>query len=180
MNAALGFIDMMLPKWALATLLAGALLNGCHNSHQRDTARVEVSTLAAKAEKLRADTADTSRKDSEKVGAKQFAHSSTQQEIVNAYTQKIAALETARLADALGANSMRNTIANYVTSGRSESAGDPATCQRDKDRLDTLAELLTTGADLVIEGRQLIQRRDAEISLLLPLIANDRSLLSDL
>lgn len=178
MNATLGFIDMLLPKWALALLLAGALLNGCHTSHQRDVARVERADLKAAAEKLRADTAEVARKDAVIVGEKQFTHATNQQENVDVYAQKIATLEAARRADAVTAVSLRSTIAAYVANSRTQTQSDPATCQRQDDRLSTLGELLAEGADLVAEGRQLVRRRDAEIGLLLPLIVNDRQLLT--
>ena len=172
----MSFLDF-LPRSAMLVLLVGAVLNGCHSSYQRSVANRTIAGLELAAEKLRADTALQAAATVQLIEKKQSIHAAQQQNIVDEYTTKIVGLATSRHADSDRAISLRDTIASYSSVNSNVAHGNPPACEPERDRLNAVAGLLAEGAGLVIESQRIIERRDAEVSALASVVANDRGLL---
>jgi hypothetical protein len=117
--------------------------------------------------------------DLQRVLAMQAAHAKAQQENVNAYEKKLAALDGRRRAAAGDAERMRQQFAAFATRDRDQAESDPAACQRIADRSAVLGELAARGRGLLERGRLVIEGRDNEVQLLLGTVENDRSLIGE-
>lgn len=173
----------IVPSWLWALLLAFALaVAGIERTRVlKATADVSKAQKALSDEKLDRQAENTRRavaalEDLQRVLAMQAAHAKAQQENVNAYEKKLAALDELRRAAAGDAERMRKQFADFAARDRNEATGDPAACQRVKDRSAVLASLAARGAELLRSGRVIVEQRDAEVALLLSTISNDRKL----
>lgn len=111
----------------------------------------------------------------EKIAAIGQQHAVEQQLLEESYAKRIKSLEDQRRADIAATVRLRDIIAAYAAPGRSGGAEtDAAAIQRAADRLNTLAGLLQEGVELVVEGRGIVERRDAEVARLIDQITIDR------
>ena len=117
----------------------------------------------------------TVRLQAQKLGDIQATHAAQQQEREDAWNKKQSELEARRRADAGTIVGLRGDIAAYTARGPAGDQADPAACQRAWDRLDTLGGLLAEGVELVVEGRQRVEARDAEVKLLVDQLTADRA-----
>lgn len=166
----------VVPGWVWAIAVAGAVANGLHNGSQRDAALLDAQTVKT--------TLATEREDRQRVAGEHAAaiaalgaqHATDQQTKEDSYAKQLADLEKARLTDAAVAGGLRNTIKAYAAaSAQRPGEADATASQRARDQLSVVANLLGEGADLVVEGRGVIQRRDAEVGRLLQQIEIDRA-----
>jgi hypothetical protein len=173
-------------RWALANwklLLIGLLLAGLAAALGVQTVRLagEREALATEKAARAQETSDRLRaalRESERVAALQLTHAANQQEIVDAYETHIRAQQAGRTADAADAQRMRRQLAAFAARDREAARSDPAACQRVADRSAVLADVAAEGRDLLAEGRRLVEGRDAEVTLLLGVVRNDRTLLA--
>jgi hypothetical protein len=110
-----------------------------------------------------------------KVGAL-LQHATAQQDNTHDYTQKLAALEAGRAADAVRIAGLQHDLRAAATR-TAQATGDAAACRNLADRHQQLAALASEGAGLVAEAGRLVQQRDAEVGLLQGQMVLDRLLL---
>lgn len=173
-------------RWALANwklVLAGLLLAVLVSALGVQTTRlagVRTSLANEKAERAQ-ETNDRLRaalRESERVATLQLTHAATQQEIVDAYETRLKAVQDGRTADAADAQRVRRELAAFAARDREAARSDPAAAEHIADRSSKLAALLAEGYELAGEGRRVVEGRDAEVTLLLGLVRNDRALLA--
>lgn len=173
-------------RWALANwklVLAGLLLVGLASAVGVQTVRLagaRAGLATEKAERAQ-ETNDRLRaalRESERVATLQLTHAATQQEIVDAFEARLKTVKDGRAADAADAQRVRRQLAAFAARDREAARGDPAACERVADRSAVLAEVAAEGRDLLAEGRRVVEDRDAEVTLLLGLVRNDRALLN--
>ena len=169
--------------WALLLMLALAVVGVERTQVLKARADVSKAQKAVSDEKLDRQAENTRRAlaaldDMQRVLAMQAAHAKAQQENVNAFENKLAALDGRRRAAAAGdAERMRQQFAAFGARDRDQAASDPAACQRVADRSTVLGSLAARGAELLRSGRFIVEQRDAEVSLLLGTVRNDRTVL---
>ncbi|MCU4119279.1 hypothetical protein [Variovorax sp. N23] len=117
-------------------------------------------------------------RESERVAALQLTHATTQQEIVDAYETRLETIQDGRNSDAADSQRVRRQLAAFAARDRETARSDPAACERVADRSAVLADVAAEGRDLLAEGRRVVEGRDAEVTLLLGLVRNDRALLA--
>ena len=115
----------------------------------------------------------------EKKATAVLEHAEAQQDNTHDYTQKLAALEAGRAADAVRIAGLQHDIRSAATRN-AQIAGDAAACRDHADRHERLAALAAEGAGLVSEVDGLVAKRDAQVELLRGQIAADRGLLDKL
>ena len=175
----------IVPSWLWALLLALALASVGIERAQVLKAKADVSKAqkATSDEKLDRQAENTRRalaalEDLQRVMAMQAAHAKAQQDNVNAYEKKLAALDGRRRTAASDAERMREQFAAFASRDRDQAASDPVACQRVADRAAVLASLAARGAELLRSGRIIVEQRDAEVGLLLGVVGNDRTLMA--
>ena len=135
-------------------------------------ARVEVfqsKQLQAQAQQAQAAT--------EKKAEAVIAHGAAQQENTHDYTQKLAALEAGRTADAVRIAGLQHGISAAATRN-AQLAGDAAACRDLADQHQRLAALAGEGAVVVDQLVGLVERRDAQVNALMGQVQVDRQLLT--
>ena len=106
-------------------------------------------------------------------------HGAAQQENTHDYTQEMVRLEADRAADAVRIAGLQHDIRASAT--RNAQLASNAAAIRDlADQHQRLAALAAEGAEVVGELGSLVQKRDAQVSLLRGQIAADRTLLEQL
>ena len=148
--------------------LALALLLALQSQRQ---AKVETSHAKADAAQAQQSQAAT-----EKKAEAVVKHGAAQQGNTHDYTQEMARLEAGRTADAARIAGLQHDIRAAATPN-AQLAGDAAACRDLADRHERLAALAAEGAELVSEAGSLVQRRDAQVELLLGQVTADRALL---
>ena len=170
--------------WLLGIGLVAALGVAGIERMQVLKARVDMSKAqkAVSDEKLARQAENTRRAlaaldDLQRVVAMQAAHAKAQKENVDAYEKKLAVLDGRRRAAAGDAERMRQQFAAFAARDRDQAASDPVAGQRIADRSAVLAGLAARGRELLERGRLVVEGRDAEVSLLVSSVRNDRTLM---
>lgn len=151
---------------------AGWLVNGWRADVR--IARMEVSQskqTSAQAQQAQAAT--------EKKAEAVVTHGAAQQENTHDYTQEMARLEVGRTADAARIAGLQHDIRSAATRN-AQLAGDAAACRDLADQHQRLAGIAAEGAEVVGELSGLVQKRDAQVSLLRGQIKVDRALIEQL
>jgi hypothetical protein len=104
----------------------------------------------------------------------QSEHAASLQTKDDEYAKKILSLQLTSAADRADADRVRGKLASFTSGARLDGETDAAAGQRARDRLPLVGALLAEGLSLEAESRQIIQRRDAEVVLLLGVIKADR------
>ena len=112
----------------------------------------------------------------EKKAAAKLNHATAQQDNTHDYTQKLAALETSRAADAVRIAGLQHDISAAATRN-AQLASDAAACRDLADQHQRLATLAGEGAGVVDQLVGLVERRDAQVSALTGQVQADRQLL---
>lgn len=174
----------ILPAWLWAPLLLFALAAAAIEHARVLKARTDVveARKALADEQLDRNAENTRRalaalKDLQRVAAMQADHAKAQQENVNVYEKKLAALDSRRRAAAGDAEWMRQQFTAFASRDRGEATADAATCQRIADRAAILGSLAARGAELLRTGRIIVEQREAELEVLLETVKNDRALI---
>ena len=106
-----------------------------------------------------------------------IAHGTAQQDNTHDYTQKLAALEAGRAADAARIAGLQHDIRSAATR-HAQLAGDAAACRDLADQHQRLAALAAEGAGVVGQLVGLVERRDAQVNALKGQVQLDRQLLN--
>lgn len=105
----------------------------------------------------------------------QSDHAAAQQESEHAFNQQKLALER-RLRDSTStAGRLRDQLATFTARGGAWDQTDPVTCERAQHRLESVGGLLASSVELLVEGRGIVEKRDAEVRRLVDQITADRS-----
>lgn len=115
-------------------------------------------------------------RESERVASLQFLHAANQQEIVDAYEVRLKNVQDGRNADAADAQRVRRQLSAFAARDSEAARSDPAACERVANRSYLLADVAAEGRDLLAEGRRIVEDRDAQVTMLLGLVKNDRAL----
>ena len=157
---------------ALAGLLALQSLRLANA--QLELAKVEVSQSKQAQSQAQQALAATEKKASAVLG-----HGAAQQDNTHDYTQKLAALEAGRTADAVRIAGLQHGISAAATRN-AQLAGDAAACRSLADQHQRLAALAGEGAGVVGQLVGLVERRDAQVNALKEQVAIERSLIKRL
>lgn len=141
-------------------------------------ARSDLSTEKAARAQETNDRLRAALRESERVAALQMTHATTQQEIIDVYETRLKTVQDGRTADAADAQRVRRQLTAFAAHDREAARSDPAACERVADRSAVLADVAAEGRDLLAEGRRVVEGRDAEVTLLLGTVRNDRALLA--
>ena len=155
---------------ALAGLLALQSLRLANA--QLELAKVEVSQSKQAQSQAQQALAATEKKASAVLG-----HGAAQQDNTHDYTQKLAALEAGRTADAVRIAGLQHGISAAATRN-AQLAGDAAACRDLADQHQRLATLAGEGAGVVGQLVGLVERRDAQVNALMGQVQVDRQLLT--
>ena len=136
----------------------------------------KVETSHAKAAAVQAQQAQAA---TEKKAEAVVEHGAAQQENTHDYTQEMARLEVGRTADAARIAGLQHDIRSAATRN-AQLAGDAAACRDLADQHQRLADISAEGAEVVGELSGLVQKRDAQVSLLRGQIKVDRALIEQL
>lgn len=172
---------LLLANWKLVLLAAVlAVLTGALCVQTVRLAGVRTG-LATEQRDRAQETSERNRvalRESERVAALQLTHATNQQEIVDAYETRLRTVQDGRTADAADAQRVRRELAAFAARDREAARSDPAAAEHIADRSSKLAALLAEGYELAGEGRRVVEGRDAEVTLLLGFVRNDRALLA--
>ena len=162
-SLAMGLLLVFAAGWAVNGWRADARLARTEASQSKQ--------VTAHAQKAQAAT--------EKKAIAVVAHGTAQQENTHDYTQKLAALESGRTADAARIAGLQHSVRAAATRN-AQLAGDAAACRDLADQHQRLAALASEGAAVVGELGGLVKRRDVQVKLLHGQIDADRKLLEKL
>ena len=113
----------------------------------------------------------------EKKASAVLGHGAAQQDNTHDYTQKLAALEAGRTADAVRIAGLQHGISAAATRN-AQLAGDAAACRSLADQHQRLAVIAGEGAGVVGQLVGLVERRDAQVNALMGQVQVDRQLLT--
>ena len=108
----------------------------------------------------------------------QSEHAAAQQESEDAFNKEKLALERRVRDGSATAQWLRSQLAAYTARGGAGGETDAAACERAQHRLAQVGELLAEGVELLVEGRGIVERRDAEVKRLVDQITADRAALT--
>ena len=173
-------------RWALANwklLLLAVVLAALASALGVQTVRLASARtdLATEQRDRAQETSERNRvalRESERVAAMQLTHATNQQEIVDAYETRLKTVQDGRTADADRAERVRRQFTASAARDREAARSDPAACERLADRSELIAGTAAEGGQLLAETRRALEGRDAEVTLLLGLVRNDRALLA--
>lgn len=163
--------------WALGAGLVLALVTAGVERTRAAGARADLAAEKAARAKVETARALAALTEVQRVVALVAEHATHQQEITDGFENAMHTVQAGRDADRRDAERVRRQFAAYVARDRREAATDPAACQRLKDRSEVLAGLAERGRGLLAAGRRVVERRDAEVAMLLAIVGNDRQLL---
>jgi hypothetical protein len=173
---ATGFVAGTVPRWvwwALGTVLVvGAL-----GVQEFRIAKIETELADARGTlaEERASAEAAARDWAEQKVELQAQHAKFQQEFEDEWNREKARMDERRRADAAVVAGLRNKIAAFTARGGAAGQADTAPPERAADRLEALGRVFQEGVELVVEGRDIVERRDAEVKRLVDQIAADRA-----
>lgn len=174
----LKLIDSFMPKvwpWVALGLAVLVLLQQLRVAGlQVDVATLEASH--AKAGQVQAQQAQAA---TEKDAGALLEHAGNQQDNIYEYTQTIQKLEAGRSADAARIASLQHNL-RATTTQHAQAASDAAACRDLADRHQELGELAARSAGVIGRSIDLVQQRDAEVTLLKKQVMTERVLVERL
>ncbi|MBB1599987.1 hypothetical protein [Variovorax sp. UMC13] len=173
----IAFGRMLLANWRLWLIVALVATVGLQQVRLANRG----AELATERQARATETSDRNRaalRESERVATLQLTHAAQQQETVHAFEQTIRTVEAGRAGDAARTERVRLQFAATAARDRVAARSDPAACERVADRSEVIAAAAAEGGELLAEARRALARRDAEVSLLLGIVRNDRALLA--
>ena len=171
-------LSAIMPRaWPWLSLgLAALVLVQQHRIDSRDVDLAQLRESHAKTLQTQAQQAQAA---TEKKASALLGHAGQQQENAHAYTQKIAALEAARTADADRISRLQHDIRTTATA-HAQAASNAAACADLANRHQHLSTLAAEGAAVADGLIHLVQRRDAQVDALKSQLLLDRQLLDAL
>lgn len=173
-------LSTIMPRaWPWLSLGLAALV--LVQQHRIDGRDVDLAKLREAHEKTLRTQAQQALAATEKKAGALLEHAGQQQENTHAYTQKIAALEAARTADADRISRLQHDIrATATATAHAQAASDAAACADLANRHQHLAAHLAEGAGVVGGLVGVVQQRDAQVDALKNQLLIDRRLLDAL
>ena len=166
---------MIVPSWVYWVAIAalGAVVFG----QQARVANAKRETAEVRAEfdriaRERAEDLANYRQEKAELAA---AHAVAQQETVDAYQKKLLVANDRINERSAMVGRLRAQLAEFASISRTPADSDSAVLQRAEHRLQAVGSLLVQGAELVAEGANIVERRDAEVALLAGQIKVDRA-----
>ncbi|WP_314326017.1 hypothetical protein [Comamonas aquatica] len=170
----LKLIDSFMPKvwpWVALGLAVLLLLQQLRVAELQ----VDVATLEASHAKAGQEQAQQAQAATEKDASALLQHAGNQQDNIYEYTQTIQRLEAGRAADAGRIAGLQRSLRATATQ-HAQAAGDAAACRNLADQHQRLAELAGRSAGVVGGLVGLVERRDAQVTVLKRQVDLDRGL----
>lgn len=146
MTGVLAIVNLLLPKWLLLALLAGALAHGCNTARQRDVARVTLADLRTSVATERADRADVARNAALAFRNQERRDAERAMEIERDLQAQASAAAAAAARAAAAGDGLRGTIDTLNAAARGAglptAAACPAELAAERQRAITARELL--------------------------------------
>lgn len=159
--------------WHLGAIATLVLL--VQHLHQKNLhLRLDVADAAHQAAEERGMREQAARNHETKLAKREREHAAAQQEKEDAYTTEKLALQSRIAVERNNAGRMRQQLAAATARNSSGSPTDPAACDRAFARLETLGRLAGEGAELLAEGRGILQQRDLDVQRLWGQVTVDR------
>lgn len=171
----LKLIDTFIPKlwpWLALGLAVLVLLQQLRVAGLQ----VNVSTLEASHAKAGQEQAQQAQEATKKDAGALLEHAGNQQGNIYEYTQTIQKLEAGRGADAARIASLQHNLRATATQ-HAQAASDLAACRSLGDRHQELAVLAARSAGVIGRSIDLVQQRDAEVTLLKKQVMTERQAL---
>lgn len=171
-------IDSFMPKvwpWVALGLAVLVLLQQLRVAELQ----VDVATLEASHAKAGQEQAQQAQAATEKDAGALLEHAGNQQDNIYEYTQTIQKLEAGRSADAARIASLQHNLRTTATQ-HAQAASDLAACRDLADRHQELGELAARSAGVIGRSIDLVQQRDAEVTLLQKQVMTERVLVERL
>lgn len=140
---------------------------------------VDLAKLEASQAKTAQTQAQQAQAATENKAAALLDHATNQQENVYEYRQKLAELETRRARDAADIASLQRSLRSTATA-HAQAASDLAACRSLADRHQELAGLAARSAGVIGGAIELVEQRDAEVTLLKAQVLTERELVERL
>jgi len=171
----------LIPSWAYAAAVAVLLVTVATQEVRVSSLKVSLAAAQAEASSER-EVREVERRQrfeilaahQEELQKIQAVHAAEQQEKEHVWTQKRLAMEARARDDAAQLDRLRKRLSAYTSGGSRPGAPDTAASVDHADRLEALGRLFDESLELLVEGRQLLERRDAEVERLLGQIEADR------
>lgn len=141
-------------------------------------AKGEITSLNLKHEQERAEATGKLLEIERKYRAAERQHNAQQQATVTTYESKLQTADSNRRTAVADADRLRTQLRDYTSRAPGGDPTDPATCQRNEDRLAAVGGLLAEGVELVTQCGSIVERRDAEVKVLKDIVEADRATLS--
>lgn len=169
-----GFMPKVWPWVALGLAVLVLLQQLCVASLQVDFAKLEASH--AKAGQVQAQQAQAA---TEKDASALLQHAGNQQDNIYEYTQTIQKLAAGRITDVARIASLQHSLRATATQ-HAQAASDAAACRDLADRHQELGALAARSAGVIGRSIDLVQQRDAEVTLLKKQVMTERVLVERL
>lgn len=173
-QVAIAFIKRYWDEMLLVTLVVSLIVLSAVKTIEVETVKTDLATARLDMRTMQLDAERTANELSIERTKAQTAHAAGQQEKEQEYAKERQRQIAARADDQRELGRLRNAIKTYAAGGGSTSGVDAPAGVSQEDRLDRLAALLDEGVGLALEGRGVVERRDAEVKRLLGQIAIDR------
>lgn len=168
------FLKRYWDEMLLIVLVISLIMLSAIKTIEVETTKTELATARLDMQTMRLDAERTAHELSiERIKAKS-AHAAGQQQKEQEYAQERERQIAARAADQRELGRLRNAIKAYAAGGGAAGGTDATAGVSHEDRLDRLAALLDEGVELAIEGRGIVERRDAQVKRLRDQIELDR------
>lgn len=178
----------VVPGWVYAAAIAALVLGGggllgyqyveIAGLNAKVSAKdTEIAKLKLDAEKDRTDRLQLVAAHNLEIARLQQQHATHQQEIVNAYQDRILKLASERNLALARAERVQRDAEERAARDRQASCNDPASVERVKDHNAVLYGLVSEGYQLVEEGRLLLGERNAQVDALKRITENDRAVI---
>lgn len=166
---------MIVPSWVYWVAIAALAAAVFGQQTRVANAKRETSAVRAEFDRIGRERAEDLAKYRQEKADLAAAHAAAQQETVDEYQKKLRLANDRVNERSAMVGRLRAQLAEFASISRTPADSDSAVLQRAGDRLQTLGGLLAEGSELLAEGVAIIERRDAEVKLLVDQIRVDRA-----
>ena len=166
-------IALLARYWYLLAIAALGLL-AQHLYVQNLNLRLNLADAGRQVAEERSTRESAARNHETKLAKRERDHAAAQQEKEDAFTTEKLVLQGRIAVERSNAGRLRQQLAAATARDGAGSAADPVACERAFARLETLGGLAGEGAELLAEGRGLLQQRDLDVQRLRDQVVIDR------
>ena len=166
---------MIVPSWVYWMAIAALAAAVFGQQTRVANAKRETSAVRAEFDRIGRERAEDLAKYRQEKADLAAAHAAAQQETVDEYQKKLLVAQGRINQRDVLIGRLRADQANLTSVRRGPDETDASVLQRTEHRLQAVGSLLVEGAGLVAEGANLVERRDAEVALLVDQIRVDRA-----